>query len=113
MRTHRIFCISQLFPRLLSHLSCIRKLLTRNIFASQDSTGSDTNKVAEAKADILNLISSDSAALAEVGWTFVELFRAQLEMFFGCTYVWVLLGMCSWLQAANFQDPLVFGAWRL
>jgi len=47
----------------------------------------------QTKADILNLISFDTAALARIGWTFIGLFRAVVELFLGMAYVWILLGM--------------------
>lgn len=45
-----------------------------------------------SKADILNLISSDTSALAQIGFVFVRFFRMALELFLGGMYVWALLG---------------------
>ena len=77
-----------------------RKLLTRNTFAVPQGTGSGKDKIAHTRADILNLISSDTSALSEVAFTVISLFRAQIEMLIGCTYVWYLLGepVCMTLQ---------------
>ena len=69
-----------------------RKLLTRNSYATPKTTTDSKVKVSQSKADILNLISSDSTALARIGWTFIGLWSAQLELVLGASYVWYLLG---------------------
>lgn len=49
-------------------------------------------EVVQNKADILNLISTDTAAIARIGFTFTGMIRAFVEMLLGCSYVWILLG---------------------
>lgn len=69
-----------------------RKVLTRNAYSSPEKTERSDTKTVHTKADILNLISSDTTALARVGWTFISLFKACIELFLGMSYVWLLLG---------------------
>ena len=69
-----------------------RKILTRNAYSTPEKPQKSDEKTVHTKADILNLISSDTAALARIGWTFVGLLRACVELFLGMAYVWVLLG---------------------
>ncbi len=72
-----------------------RKVLTRNAFATPEKPLKGKEKIVHTKVDILNLISSDTAALSRIGWTSVSLIRAFVELFLGCSYVWILLGTYS------------------
>ncbi|WWC65637.1 uncharacterized protein I303_108257 [Kwoniella dejecticola CBS 10117] len=89
-------------PRISAHTSFLlfQKVLTRNLFASNDKE--DGTNAVQTKADILNLISSDAAAVQKIGWTFSELFRAILELAVGCVYIWVLLGPSGMWGFATF-----------
>ena len=80
-----------------------RKVLTRSAYASPEHAKKDKSKAVKTKADILNLISSDSTALSNIGWTLLELIRSQTEMVIGCLYVWYLLGTSS-LSMNDFPD---------
>jgi hypothetical protein len=98
----------QITPHTEVHTSFLlyQKLLVRNLFYTPAPNGK--TKVAHTKADILNLISIDAPAVAQIGWDIVVLFRSQMEMFLGCTYVWFLLGKCC-KERANIKVPLVSG----
>ncbi|KAK4686657.1 hypothetical protein P7C73_g3466, partial [Tremellales sp. Uapishka_1] len=78
-------------PRVKAHTAFLlfQKLLTRNVLATPRS---ENAKVAHTKADILNLISSDTTSAAELVISVVSLLRNQMEVFLGVAYVWVLLG---------------------
>lgn len=68
-----------------------RKLLTRNTFAGTkpvDTTGSR----ALTKPDILNLLSSDVAQVAEFVWTTGSVIQLFLSAAVGCVFIWYLLG---------------------
>ncbi|EIW71721.1 hypothetical protein TREMEDRAFT_67926 [Tremella mesenterica DSM 1558] len=82
-------------PQISAHTAFLlyQKLLTRNTLAAAPVDPKGKEKIATTKADILNLISSDSSRLASLGWTFVSTLETCLEMFLGCFYVWMLLGM--------------------
>ncbi|WVN87012.1 uncharacterized protein L203_102188 [Cryptococcus depauperatus CBS 7841] len=82
-------------PRIGAHASFLlyQKLFTRNLFAAPEK-GND-NKAVHTKADILNLISSDTTSVSGVGWVATEILRSLTEAILGCTYVWILLGPSS------------------
>lgn len=67
-------------------------MLTRNAYALPPTAQTGKDKKVYSKADILNLISSDTSALAQIGFVFVRFFRLALELFLGCSFVWLLLG---------------------
>ncbi|ORX37959.1 P-loop containing nucleoside triphosphate hydrolase protein [Kockovaella imperatae] len=81
-------------PRINCHSAFLlyQKLLTRNTYASPSPTLDSKIKSVHKKADILNLISSDSSALARLGWTVARMIKFQVEMVIGCLFVWYLLG---------------------
>jgi hypothetical protein len=68
-----------------------RKILTRNAFANPESTNR-TSQTATTKADILNLISSDTTAVSNIGIAFIHIVRSFVDLFLGCAYIWLLLG---------------------
>jgi hypothetical protein len=76
-------------------VAIFRKIMTRNCYATPEAPKKGTDKTVHTKADILNLISSDTSALSRIGWTGINLFRAIVELFLGCSYVWILLGRWS------------------
>jgi hypothetical protein len=65
--------------------------LTRNTFANPKKIAG-SNKAVQTKADILNLISSDTTAVSRIGIDFVQFFCGFLELALGGSYVWLLLG---------------------
>lgn len=69
-----------------------RKLLTRNTFAKSTEDHDEETPIPTSKAEILNLISVDVDATAELGFSFINIFRSVAEMLVGASYVWVLLG---------------------
>ena len=69
-----------------------RKLLTRNLFATPEQSRHREGRPVYSRADILNLISTDSRAIGQLGWTFVGLAYSLIELLLGCSYVWYLLG---------------------
>ena len=84
-----------------------RKLLTRNTFAkNQNLSMSNTQDIAISKADILNLASSDTDAVADLGLTITSLVHKQLLMILGISYIWFLLGEFSSTLSEGHQTPL-------
>jgi hypothetical protein len=81
-------------PRNQAHTAFLlyQKVLTRSLFYTPPKDTKTKEMAAHTKADILNLISTDASAVAKIGWKFIAIFRSQLEMLLGCTYVWFLLG---------------------
>lgn len=69
----------------------IRKLLTRNTHAHRRDGKSKEGDI-YSKADIMNLISSDTQSMAEIAFTFLGLFKIQLNMLLGFAFIWYLLG---------------------
>ena len=67
-------------------------MLTRNTFATPHTAVKGKDRKVYTKADILNLISSDTASLSQIGLFFVRFLRIAFELFLGCSYVWILLG---------------------
>lgn len=74
------------------------KLLTRNTFVKPAQEGDDEKKAPTSSADILNLISIDVEATAELVFTFLGIFRNLIEMLVGASYVWILLGASSYFR---------------
>ena len=104
--------LSSLPPACLILTQVCRKLLTRNIFAPQETAGTSGQ---QNRADILNLISSDALALSRIGVRVVILFCTQIEMAVGCSYIWFLLGQQIHRQRLLMADMLIgpSGLWGL
>lgn len=73
------------------------KVLTRNLYAA-DQSGSDGKPSISprSKADELNLLTVDAEAVSKIGFTLLKLFRCQLELLLGASYIWILLGKLSY-----------------
>ena len=73
------------------------------------------NGTRPSQADILNLISSDVKALSEIGFEAMGIFRSQINLLLGCSYIWFLLGKpnCEDLCTDSHEAPQACGVLQL
>lgn len=69
-----------------------RKLLSRNTYYKPDKNADASSDIAQSKADILNLISSDVKKVEDLPYTLTNFSRLVLQLTIGCVYIWGILG---------------------